>query len=161
MRRVTAAIAAVACLATTMVLAGATAAGAQPTPTVPAEQPGEGEIPEPEPGTEVCTITDYRLVGLSGLVATDDGYIVINDSAAMYDERLPIFFLDHSCQVVDFQTFYPGRPLDPEDLAYDYQRQVLWVADIGDNEVWPATRRAPGRRWRCGRWTCPAATALR
>lgn len=135
MRRVTAAIAAVACLATTMVLAGATAAGAQPTPTVPAEQPGEGEIPEPEPGTEVCTITDYRLVGLSGLVATDDGYIVINDSAAMYDERLPIFFLDHSCQVVDFQTFYPGRPLDPEDLAYDYQRQVLWVADIGDNEV--------------------------
>src|SRR5688572_641050 len=106
MRRLTAATAAVACLATSMVLAGTTAAGAQTTE--PTEEPGNAEIPAPEPGTEVCTITDYRLVGLSGLVATDDGYIVINDGSVIYDEQLPIFFLDQTCQVVDFQAFWPN-----------------------------------------------------
>ena len=131
MRRLTAATAAVACLATSMVLAGTTAAGAQTTE--PTEEPGNAEIPAPEPGTEVCTITDYRLVGLSGLVATDDGYIVINDGSVIYDEQLPIFFLDQTCQVVDFQAFWPNRPYDPEDMVLDHERQLLWVADIGDN----------------------------
>lgn len=88
-------------------------------------------MPEPVPGEPVCTIQDHRLVELSGMETVDDGFIVINDSQEL-PERLPIFFLNHTCEVVD-QILFPPRPRDPEALALDRERNLLWVGDVGDN----------------------------
>ncbi|MGC4869483.1 hypothetical protein ACLQ3B_29035 [Micromonospora sp. DT53] len=96
-------------------------------------------------GTPVCQVRDDRLREISGMVATDDGYVVINDGAD--DEaRRRIFFLDQRCAVVRTVSF-PSRPRDTEDLAIGPDG-TLWVADIGDNDrsrltvgVW---RLAPG-----------------
>ncbi|MEU7585385.1 hypothetical protein AB0A95_03695 [Micromonospora sp. NPDC049230] len=96
-------------------------------------------------GTPVCQVRDNRLRELSGMVATDDGYVVINDGAD--DEaRRRIFFLDKRCAVLR-AVAYPSRPRDTEDLAIGRDGTV-WVADIGDNDHSRATialwRLAPG-----------------
>ncbi|MDG4780244.1 hypothetical protein O7614_11395 [Micromonospora sp. WMMD961] len=99
----------------------------------------------PAIGAPVCQIRDDRLREISGMVATDDGYVVVNDGAD--DEaRRRIFFLDQRCAVVRAVS-YPSRPRDTEDLAVGRDGTV-WVADIGDNDrsrttvgVW---RLAPG-----------------
>lgn len=101
------------------------AAAAQPSPTP------EAAPPEAVPGEEVCAVTDSRLVELSGLVAFEDGYAVVNDSSLSAD-RVGVFLLDQGCQVTD-QIGYPSPPLDPEDLAWDRESNVLWVGDTGDN----------------------------
>ncbi|PYC76066.1 hypothetical protein C7C45_02035 [Micromonospora arborensis] len=93
----------------------------------------------------MCQVRDDRLREISGMVATDDGYVVINDGAD--DEaRRRIFFLDERCAVVR-SVAYPSRPRDTEDLAIGRDGTV-WVADIGDNDhsrptiaIW---RLAPG-----------------
>ncbi|WP_327043161.1 esterase-like activity of phytase family protein [Micromonospora ureilytica] len=98
-------------------------------------------------GTPVCQVRDDRLREISGMVATDDGYVVINDGAD--DEaRRRIFFLDQRCAVVRTVSF-PSRPRDTEDLAVGKDGTV-WVGDIGDNDrtrttvgVW---RLAPGAK---------------
>ena len=82
-------------------------------------------------GTPVCQVRDDRLREISGMVATDDGYVVINDGAD--DEaRRRIFFLDQRCAVVRTVSF-PSRPRDTEDLAIG-RDGTIWVADIGDND---------------------------
>ncbi|WCN83411.1 hypothetical protein [Micromonospora sp. LH3U1] len=96
-------------------------------------------------GTPVCQVRDDRLREISGMVATDDGYVVVNDGAD--DEaRRRIFFLDQRCAVVRTLS-YPSRPRDTEDLAIG-RDGTIWVADIGDNDrsrptvaIW---RLAPG-----------------
>ncbi|MFI6240389.1 hypothetical protein ACIBEF_10975 [Micromonospora sp. NPDC050795] len=100
-----------------------------------------------EAATPVCQVRDDRLREISGMVATDDGYVVINDGAD--DEaRRRIFYLDQRCTVVRTVSF-PSRPRDTEDLAVGRDGTV-WVADIGDNDrsrptvgVW---RLAPGAK---------------
>ena len=122
-----------------LAVAFAAPAAAQPSPSEPAAPPGEQaeiNVPEPIPGEPVCQITDPRLNELSGLAAVDDGYIVINDSVPPgRDDMLPIFFLNQNCEVVGEQGYFPGRPLDPEDLEYDWSRNVLWIGDTGDNQA--------------------------
>jgi hypothetical protein len=129
MRRLTAAVA-VACLAASPVGVAAGPAAAQPGPTEPPAT-GEPTVPEPVPGEAACAIADTRLVELSGLVATEDGYVVVNDGTEFLD-RQGIFFLDQACQVVD-QIGYPSPPRDPEAMELDRAANVLWVADTGDN----------------------------
>ena len=98
-------------------------------------------------GAPVCQVRDDRLREISGMVATDDGYVVINDGAD--DEaRRRIFFLDQRCAVVRTVSF-PSQPRDTEDLAIG-RDGTIWVADIGDNDrsrptvgVW---RLAPGAK---------------
>jgi hypothetical protein len=98
-------------------------------------------------GTAVCQVRDNRLAEISGMVATDDGYVVINDGAD--DEaRRRIFYLDQRCAVVRTVSF-PSQPRDTEDLAIG-RDGTIWVADIGDNDrsrptvgVW---RLAPGAK---------------
>ncbi|MEU2615984.1 hypothetical protein ABZ570_31095 [Micromonospora sp. NPDC007271] len=68
---------------------------------------------------------------ISGMVATDNGFVVVNDSADE-EPRRRIFFLDAECRVVR-TVRYPSRPRDTEDLAVDADG-TLWVADIGDND---------------------------
>jgi DNA-binding beta-propeller fold protein YncE len=101
--------------------AGAAASAAAPSPSAAAR-----------PGEKVCTIEDERLVELSGLVATDDGYVVINDGTED-ESREKIFFLDKDCKVKNAVRYSGGGPLDPEDLALAPDGKTLYIADIGDN----------------------------
>jgi hypothetical protein len=80
--------------------------------------------------TRICEIGDKRLTEISGLVATANGYIVINDGSDRESHRR-IFFLDRTCAVTR-AVAYPSRPRDTEDLARGADGTV-WVADIGDN----------------------------
>ncbi|MFC8300196.1 hypothetical protein [Micromonospora orduensis] len=93
----------------------------------------------------VCQVRDDRLTEISGMVATDDGYVVVNDGAD--DEaRRRIFHLDRRCAVTRTVS-YPSRPRDTEDLAIGADG-TIWVADIGDNDRTRETvalwRLAPG-----------------
>ncbi|MEU4780152.1 hypothetical protein [Micromonospora sp. NPDC023633] len=87
--------------------------------------------PAPVPGTPVCEVRGGRLSEISGMAATDRGFVMVNDGAD--DEaRRRIFFLDDRCAVVRTVS-YPSRPRDTEDLAVGADGTV-WVADIGDND---------------------------
>jgi hypothetical protein len=112
-------------------LVGATL-GAPPTPATAA-------------GKKVCTIKDERLIELSGLVAVEGGYIVVNDSSDL-PERNQIFYLDSKCKVTD-TVGYPGDgPRDTEDLALSPDGKTLWIADTGDN-VTSSERRSSVALW--------------
>ncbi|MBY8871441.1 hypothetical protein K7640_06230, partial [Micromonospora sp. PLK6-60] len=80
--------------------------------------------------TPVCEVADRRLDEISGMVATDDGFVMVNDGADQESHRR-IFFLDARCAVVR-TVRYPSLPRDTEDLAVGPDGS-LWVADIGDN----------------------------
>ncbi|WP_433604292.1 hypothetical protein ACQP2P_24250 [Dactylosporangium sp. CA-139114] len=82
------------------------------------------------PGSYVCTMSDPQLTEISGIVATADGYAVINDSN-VERSREKIFFLNEQCAVTR-SVGYPSSAFDPEDLAVA-KDGTLWVADIGDN----------------------------
>ncbi|WP_433089724.1 hypothetical protein ACQP1P_24190 [Dactylosporangium sp. CA-052675] len=82
------------------------------------------------PGSNVCTMSDPQLTEISGIVATADGYAVINDSN-VERAREKIFFLNEQCAVTR-SVGYPSSAFDPEDLAIA-KDGTLWVADIGDN----------------------------
>jgi hypothetical protein len=95
----------------------------------------------------VCRVGDSRLTEISGMAATQDGYVVVNDGADDPAGRR-IFFLNKRCKVVR-TVAYPSRPRDTEDLALAGDGTV-WVADIGDNGANRSTialwRLAPGGR---------------
>lgn len=77
-----------------------------------------------------CTVKNDLLDEISGLLADDDGYVVVNDGADDPDGRR-IFFLNKKCKVTD-KISYPSRPQDTEDLGRSPDGTV-WVGDIGDN----------------------------
>ncbi|GAA1855209.1 hypothetical protein GCM10009687_22590 [Asanoa iriomotensis] len=99
-----------------------------------APSPGTGGAgaAEPVPGKKVCTVSDSKLVELSGLVATKTGFIVINDSSDV-SSRERVFFLDRKCEVTDSVSYPGGGPRDTEDLALSPDGKTLWVADTGNN----------------------------
>jgi hypothetical protein len=78
----------------------------------------------------VCTIDDPRATELSGLVATPEGYVAINDSQ-LNASATRVFHLDATCAVVRM-VGYPTPARDPEDLTVAPDG-TLWVADTGDN----------------------------
>jgi hypothetical protein len=118
--RVIAAAALVALLAVT-VPSGPAAASHSGAPT-PAASPA---------GASVCQVRDDRLTEISGMVATDTGFVVVNDGADE-ESRRRIFFLDDRCAVVRAVPF-PSEPRDTEDLAMGADG-TIWVGDIGDND---------------------------
>ncbi|MGC4875873.1 hypothetical protein ACLQ26_06290 [Micromonospora sp. DT43] len=104
-------------------------AGAVPLAALPSPVHAAGAAASA--GAPVCQVRDDRLTEISGMVATDDGYVVVNDGAD--DEaRLRIFFLDRRCAVARTVS-YPSRPRDTEDLALG-RDGTIWVADTGDND---------------------------
>ncbi|MGN9776680.1 hypothetical protein ACTMS0_13065 [Micromonospora sp. H33] len=101
-------------------------------------------------GQKRCTVTDERLIELSGLVATKTGYIVINDGTEL-ESRKRVFFLDTKCKIAKDPVRYSGGgPADTEDLALSPDGRTLWIADTGDN----VTSRQ--RRERVAVWSMPA-----
>ncbi|MEV4520376.1 hypothetical protein AB0J77_09130 [Micromonospora tulbaghiae] len=124
-------------------LVGAVVAPAGPAPAAPAAAPVLAAAPKKK-----CTVEDDRLRELSGLVATSNGYVVINDGSDD-PSRKRVFYLDTKCKV-DREVRYSGDgPLDTEDLALSPDRKTLWIADTGDN-VEKKTRRE-----RVAVWTMP------
>jgi hypothetical protein len=109
-----------------------------------------GAAPDAAPGKKVCTIKDSRLVGLSGMVATKSGYVVINDGTDV-ENRKRVFYLTPNCSV-DRQVAYSGKgPRDPEDMGVSPDGKTLYIADIGDN----ATNSE--RRTTIALWTMPVS----
>lgn len=101
-------------------------------------------------GQKRCTVTDDRLRELSGLVATETGYIVINDGTDVESHKR-VFFLDADCEVVGEPVRYSvGGPLDTEDLALSPDGETLWIADTGDNVT-------GDRRERVAVWSMPVS----
>jgi hypothetical protein len=88
-------------------------------------------VPSATPGTAVCTISGNAAVGITGLVATSSGYVVI-DGRNDWWPQLRIVYLDKSCVRAGSTQAYSGAgPIDPQDLAVD-RDGALWVADTGD-----------------------------
>ncbi len=79
----------------------------------------------------MCTITDDRVVGLSGLIATANAFFSVSDSN-IDKSKIRIWYLDKSCQVIK-SVGYPTSAYDPEDAAIGHDG-TLYVADIGDND---------------------------
>ncbi|HEX2355735.1 MAG TPA: hypothetical protein VHI50_04640 [Micromonosporaceae bacterium] len=110
----------------------------------------------PPAGTKVCTITNPRLVELSGIIATAGGYVVMNDSSDIPD-RKRIFLLNDKCGV-DKEVSYSGAgPRDPEDLALSPDGRTLWIGDIGDNNA----ANANGTRKTIAVWKMPLTGSSR
>ena len=107
-----------------LVVIGSGAASAEPVPGASAAQAVAGK--------KICKVTDDRLDELSGIVATDDGFVVINDSSPQ-DSHKRIFFLNNKCKVVDDVAFSGAGPRDTEDLILSPDGRTLWIADTGDN----------------------------
>jgi WD40-like Beta Propeller Repeat len=141
MRRWSTVVGAAVCL----IWALTTSAYAAPTPTPAA---ADNTSPVAGSGTPICKITDSRVTEASGIVATADGFIVINDSNPNQSHE-KIFTLDKNCKVVN-QVGYPRPALDPEDLA-QAKDGTIWVADIGDNS--PASGGDGQRRSTIALWT--------
>jgi hypothetical protein len=114
-----------AILATGLVMMGAVPASAEPAPAVTSAKAAAGK--------KVCKITDPALPELSGIVATKNGFVVVNDSADEVSRR-KVFFLDSDCGI-DKRVDYPSRPLDTEDLVLSPDGDTLWIADTGDNSA--------------------------
>jgi hypothetical protein len=81
----------------------------------------------------VCTLSDNRLIEISGMAALPDGgYVVENDSNDQAT-AMRVTFLDSKCKPIRVVTYPQASPArDPEDLAVASDGTV-WIADTGDN----------------------------
>jgi hypothetical protein len=113
-------------VASGLVMIGAGGASAEPTPSAGAAQAAAGK--------KVCQVTDPRLDELSGIVATQQGFIVINDSTTL-DSRKRVFYLNDECTVTRVVRFSGNGPRDTEDLVLSPDGETLWIADTGDNDL--------------------------
>ncbi|WP_285683024.1 hypothetical protein [Actinoplanes sp. NBRC 103695] len=120
-----------------LIMTGAGTAFAEEAPGGAAQAPA---------GKKVCKVTDEKLEGLSGIVATDDGFVVVNDSNPL-SSRKRVFFLDAKCKITDDVPYSGKGPLDTEDMALSPDSKTLWIADIGDNDK---------KRETVGLWVMPA-----
>ncbi|HEY0697735.1 MAG TPA: hypothetical protein VGD43_07990, partial [Micromonospora sp.] len=139
MRRPVSSITVLSALVSAGLLIGGTVASAAPAPS-----PGDGAQAAAK-GQKVCTVTDERLRELSGLVAAQTGYVVVNDGTDQPD-RKRIFYLSAKCRVTKAVEYSGNGPLDTEDLALSPDGETLWIADTGDN-VTSATHRAKVALW--------------
>jgi hypothetical protein len=85
---------------------------------------------EPKPGKKLCAIADRRLAEISGIVATEEGYLAVPDGTSG-GQALEVFELSRRCRVVQRHSFAQD-PFDPEDMAIS-KDGTLWIADTGDN----------------------------
>ncbi|HEY7274233.1 MAG TPA: hypothetical protein VH502_15990 [Actinoplanes sp.] len=125
-------------MAAGLVMIGPGGASAAPAPSADAAQASAGK--------KICKVTDPRLDELSGIVATQRGFIVINDSTTL-DSHKRVFYLNDECTVTKSVRFSGNGPRDTEDMVLSSDGETLWIADIGDNEL---------QRDTIALWTMPA-----
>jgi hypothetical protein len=111
-------------VASGLVMIGAGGASAAPGPTAGAAAA--------TPGKKVCKVTDPKLDGLSGIVATKSGYIVIDDSTDVSSHKR-VFYLNDKCAVAKSVAYSGNGPRDTEDMILSPDGKTLWIADTGDN----------------------------
>src|SRR5258706_4092715 len=115
-----------------------TAAYADPSaaPSIP--------VPSAVPGQPICTV-DSTPYGLTGLVATADGYAVVNLANS---GKLQLTLLNGTCQRTGNPIQYTGSPAggarDPRDLAMSADGSAFWVADTGDAVASPTRSTTAG-----------------
>ena len=109
-----------------LVVIGAGGASAAPAPSAGAAQETAGK--------RICKVTDPKLDELSGIVATPQGFIVINDSTTL-DDHKRVFYLDDQCAITKSVRFGGNGPRDTEDLVLSSDGKTLWIADVGDNAL--------------------------
>ncbi|BEL11917.1 hypothetical protein Q0Z83_101080 [Actinoplanes sichuanensis] len=128
-----------------LVMVGSSSASAEdptPAPTVSAKS---------TPGKKLCKIADAELTELSGIAATKNGFVVINDGREGVTPK--IFFLNRECKKTKEASFN-GTPLDAEDIVLSPDQETLWVGDFGDNNV----RNDPGNvRPHVALWSIPVS----
>jgi hypothetical protein len=134
----------IAAAAAAVVLVGSASAPAfaAPSPTATgAATPLTAATPLPTPvpsavaPSTVCTISKSAAVQITGLVATADGYVVIDGKNNSLGNR--VAYLDKKCDRVGSAQSYPnGAAVDPQDIAVD-SKGTLWIADTGDQPVTP------------------------
>ena len=129
-------------LASGLVVLGAVPASAEPAPEATVKAAA---------GKKVCKVTDPLLNELSGIVATGDGYAVINDGTDS-SAREKVFFLDEECDIQNRVGFSGRGPADTEDLVLSPDGKTLWIADTGDNGV---RERPPTHRETISVWSMP------
>jgi hypothetical protein len=113
-------------LASGLVMLGAVPASAEPAPA--------GTSAKAAAGKKVCKITSSSLPELSGIVATKNGYAVINDSTDVESQK-KVFFLDDECEITKRVEYTGKGPFDTEDMVLSADGATLWIADTGDNAV--------------------------
>jgi hypothetical protein len=111
-------------VATGLVMIGAGGASAEPAPSTGAAQAGAGK--------KICKVTDPKLDELSGIVATQQGFVVINDSTTL-DNHKRVFYLNDECTVTKSVRYSGNGPRDTEDMVLSADGRTLWIADTGDN----------------------------
>lgn len=85
----------------------------------------------PTGGTTVCSLPtgDSRFTGVTGLVATSNGYDIVNDTDT---SGLSIYTLNPStCKITDSTTSYSATPFDSQDLGQTPDG-ARWIADTGN-----------------------------
>ncbi|MDT4991478.1 MAG: hypothetical protein QOH97_1370 [Actinoplanes sp.] len=128
-----------------LVMIGAGPAPAEPAATVVAQA-------KAAPGKKMCKIASPLLNELSGMVATESGYIVMNDSTDL-SSRKRIFFLNQDCGIDKSVSYSGAGPRDTEDMVLSADGKTLWISDAGDNNYSsPATQRQS-----IGLWTMPVS----
>ena len=113
-------------LASGLVMLGAVPASAEPAPAATSAKAAAGK--------KVCKITSSSLPELSGIVATKDGYAVINDSTDVESQKR-VFLLDDECEITKRVEYTGKGPFDTEDMVLSPDGETLWIADTGDNKV--------------------------
>jgi len=113
-------------LASGLVMLGAVPASAEPAPAATSAKAAAGK--------KVCKITNSSLPELSGIVATKDGYAVINDGTDVESQK-KVFLLDGECEITKRVDYTGKGPLDTEDMVLSPDGATIWIADTGDNNV--------------------------
>ena len=120
-----AAVAAAVVMAASAVLVGSPSAPAFAAPSpgatgvatpVTAATPLPTPVPSPVAPSTVCTINSNSAVQITGLVATSDGYVVIDGKNNTWGNR--VAYLNKSCGRIGSAQSYPnGAAVDPQDIA--------------------------------------------
>jgi hypothetical protein len=124
-------IVAIAALLGTPSLAGARDETTSPSTTSPSTTVPSTTASKAAAGQRLCDITDPLIDDISGLVAIENGYAVINDRGSQ-EQSSQIHLLNADCAVTTTLSA-PQRPTDVEDLARTGDG-TYWLADIGDND---------------------------
>jgi hypothetical protein len=113
-----------------MVLAVAAAVGTVLFLVTPASAaPSPAPVPEAVPGQSVCTV-DSALAGITGLVATTNGYAVVVKAASGI--TMKIYLLDSECKRARSLSYSGAGPHDPQDIQVGSDG-TFWIADTGDD----------------------------